>query len=151
MSKNTIIACLTGFCLILFLGFTYHFFMYHYTVLQVVDILSKNAIFEQMEEQVKTARRVEDAVGSMEYAFYYYPGNSAYQIAGSNCERLLEKLRQNSVRRMAATLNERFPELSEGSSPAAWMETYGNKSRLDALRKDSKWYKYYKDWYDKSP
>jgi len=150
MSKNTIIACLIGFCLILFLGLAYYYFMYHYTVLQVADIRAKNNVFEWSEVGTKKAKRVEDAVGGMEYAFFYYPGNSAWQIAGSQCEILLETLRQNSVRRMIATLNERFPESSKGDSPAAWIEAYGDKHRLDSIR-ESQWYKYYKDWYDQSP
>ena len=121
--------------------------MYYYTNIQIADAYMKNVIFEQMEEHVKNAMNVEDAVASMEYAFYYYPGHYGYQIAGSQCEFFVEALRRSSVCRMTATLNERFPELSKGRSPATWMEAYGNKSGLDGLR-ESDCYKWYKEWYD---
>jgi hypothetical protein len=117
--------------------------MYVYTEIQIGDLLAKHEIFEIMEEQVKTAKTIKSAVGSMEYALHYYPSSSGYQITGSRCDILVETLRQRSVLRMVATLEERFPESSMGNSHAAWIEAYGDKSNLDAVR-ESEWYK---TWY----
>jgi len=151
MLKNTLIALGIGICLVVFLTLSYLSFMCLYTDVQLAFIRGQVAVFEYMEEQVKTAKTVECAVGSMEYAFYYYAGGQLNLIDGTAAETLLETLRRNSVRRMAITLNERFPESSKGDSPAAWMEAYGDKSRLDGTRNDDRWYKYYKEWYNLSP
>jgi hypothetical protein len=144
MSKNLAIVFLFGVCLTLFLGLSFFFIMYHYTQLQIGDAYAKNEIFEQMERQVKRANTVENAVGSMEYAFFYYP-ESPYQISGSMCERLVETLRRSSVQRMVATLKERFPESCKGDSPIAWVEAYGHRSKNELdWWKETEWYK---KWY----
>ena len=150
MLKNTLITLGIGICLVVFMTLAYFSFMYFYTQVQLAFIRSQVAIFEQMEEQVKTEKTVESAVGSLEYAFYYYAGGQLNLIDGTSAESLLETLRRNSVRRMAITLNERFPELSKGDSPAAWMDAYGDKSKLDHTR-NSEYYRFYKDWYNLSP
>ena len=148
MSKNTLIACLTGFCLVVFAILSYLSFMYLYTQVQLVVINSHVAIYEEMEEKVKTEMNVKKAVEYMEYAlYYYYPGGQLNLIGGTTAENLLETLRRNSVNRMVHTLNERFPLQSKGDSLAAWIEAYGNKHNLD-IAKETEWYK---KWYDKSP
>ena len=120
--------------------------MYHHMRLQMGDAREKIEIFEQMERHVKIYP-LEEAVSNMEYALFYYP-RSLYQIEGSDCYLLVETVRRNSVRRMVATLKERFPESCKGNSPIAWIEAYGrrgknNKIELDEWR-ESDWYK---EWY----
>jgi hypothetical protein len=145
MLKNFLIAFLFVGCFVFFLGLSYFFIMYFYTQIQISDVYSKNEIFEHMERQVMGANSVESAVGSMEYALFYYP-ESPYQISGSMCDNLLETLRRNSVQRMVATLRERFPESCKGNSPIAWVEAYGHRDK-----KELDWWKeteWYKKWYD---
>jgi len=143
MLKKSLTALRIGFHLIIFLGFLYYFFMYNYTEYQILSIQAQVRQFESAEMGLKTVERVKDAVGGLEYAFYYYPGGHANMFEGTEAEHLLETLRRNSVRRMVTTLNERFPESAKGDSPAAWIEAYGDKHKLDGWRK-TEWYK---KWY----
>ena len=141
MQKKTLYSFFIVIRLVIALFFVHFSLMYIYTGIQIADVRAKNTIFEDMEQQVREASDVEKAVGSMEYAFFYYPGNSAYQISGSNCEFLLETLRRNSVRRMVATLKERFPESCKGDSPAAWIAAYGDDGgRLAYFKMETEWY-----------
>ena len=145
MQKKTLYSFFIVIKLVSVLFLVHFSIMYIYTGQQIADIRSKNEVFEDMERQVRGTRDVKEAVGSMEYAFFYYPGNSAYQMSGSNCEFLLETLRRNSVRRMVATLKERFPESCKGDSPAAWIEAYGyDRGRLAYFKTETEWYE---KWY----
>jgi len=151
MSKKIFVLFLGSIGLVVFLTLSYFSLMYFYTLLQVADIWAKNEIFEQMEWQVRTATRVEDAVGSMRYALFYYPGDSAYQISGSECEHLLETLRRNSVHRMVATLKKRFPESNQGNSPIAWIEAYYDRNIRSSMLGDARNKEWYEKWFGVPP
>jgi len=145
MPKKTFYSFFIVIRLVIVLFLVHFSIMYYWTNIQIGDAQEKNQVFEWMEKQVREASNVEEAVGSMEYAFFYYPGNSAYQISGSSSEFLVETLRRNSVRRMVATLKERFPESCKGDSPAAWIAAYGDdRGRLAYFTTETEWYE---KWY----
>jgi hypothetical protein len=123
------------------LGLLYGSVMYFYTIFQTGLILGRYTIFVEMEEQVKTSKTVQCAVGSMEYAFYYYVEMDVTKY--SYCDLLLETLRRDSIQRMVSTMQDRFPESNQGEAPASWMEVYGDKLKIDET-KETVWYK---KWY----
>jgi len=127
----------------LFFGMCYYAFFYYYTNLQIADIREKVSVFEQMEEQVIDAKTPEESLGSFEYALFYYPSDSAYQIKGSKGELLLETLRYNSVCRMIRTLQQKYPEDKDKDTPIAWIKSYGTAWRVEGIEKDE----WYRKWY----
>lgn len=78
-------------------------------------------VFHQMEVDAIGARP-EQAVQKLAYIIFYYPSGSK-QEAGSRGDRIVEKCRENSIRRIISYLRQET-EKDYGDDPEAWIEAF---------------------------